>query len=272
MTLITPPGSDRTAYDRVGPADGEVVILIHGLGLSRAIWQPFIDHFGSRYQVIAYDLYGHGESQPAPATPSLGLFARQIVDLMDHCGVESAHMIGFSIGGMINRRLAMDHPDRCRSLAILNSPHDRGVDGQKQVEERAMTVRDDGKMATLAAALERWFTPAFRADHPETVDQVRQWREITDDESYAGAAWVLAHGVRELIRPKPPLALPTCVITASHDTGSTPAMAEQIAAEIEGAACHIIPGLQHLGLMERPDLYQVLLDEFLNRLDERMKA
>lgn len=268
MTLKTPPGSDQTAYNRTGPEDGEVIMLIHGLGLCRAIWQPFMDHLSQRYQVIAYDLYGHGESGPAPATPDLGLFARQIVNLMDHCGVEKAHMIGFSIGGMINRHLAIDFPERCKSLVILNSPHDRGEEAQQQVEDRAARVQADGKMATLPAALERWFTPEFRQSHPEVLEQVSHWRQITDDQSYAGSAWVLAHGVRELISPQPPLSLPACVVTTENDTGSTPAMAEQIAAEINGALCHIIPGLQHLGLMEQPGKFMTIIDNFLNNPKE----
>ena len=274
MTLITRPGSDHTAYDRTGHRKGhgaETIILIHGLGLCRAIWQPFITDLQQHYQVIAYDLYGHGESGPAPETPSLPVFARQIDMLMEACGIDNAHIIGFSIGGMINRRLAMDFPHRCRSLTILNSPHDRGREAQALVEARALRVSDEGKMATLPDALERWFTPAFREAQPEMLEQVRLWRQITDDDSYAGAAWVLANGVEELIRPDPPLTLPTCVATTANDSGSTPAMATQIAAEISGARLHVLAGLQHLGLIEQPQLFINIINEFLDEVHRKDK-
>ena len=271
MTLITRPGSDHTAYDRTGPEGAETVILIHGLGLCRQIWQPFITDLQQRYQVITYDLYGHGESGPAPEPPSLAVFAQQIDKLMEACGADNAHIIGFSIGGMINRRLAMDFPQRCRSLTILNSPHDRGREAQAQVEARALRVRDEGKMATLADALERWFTPGFTQAQPEILDQVRMWRQITDDASYAGAAWVLANGVEELIRPDPPLTLPTCVVTTARDTGSTPAMATEIAAEISGARLHLLPDLQHLGLIEQPQLFIDIINAFLDEIHREEK-
>ena len=87
-------------------------------------------------------------------------------------------------------------------------------------------------MSTLPAAIERWFTPGFRASQPDRVDLVRQWRQRVDLEGYAQTAWVLANGVRELIRPPQPVTAPTLVMTSENDSGSTPAMAHAIAAEI----------------------------------------
>lgn len=264
MILKTPPGSSQTAYQLAGPDDADPVVLIHGLGLCRKIWQPFIDSLSATYRVIAYDLYGHGESDPAPEPPSLSLFARQIDELMTHLNIPAAHIIGFSIGGMINRRLAMDFPKRCKSLVILNSPHDRGESGQEAVEDRASKVQQEGKMATLPAALERWFTPAFRSAHPQSLADVKDWRQRTDDASYAGAAWVLAHGVRELTAPELTFSLPGCVITTANDSGSTPAMAAMISQQIPGAELHIIPELQHLGLMEDPQVFIEFITSFLS--------
>ena len=99
--------------------------------------------------------------------------------------------------------------------------------------------------------------------------QVRMWRQITDDASYAGAAWVLANGVEELIRPDPPLTLPTCVVTTANDTGSTPAMAAEIAAEISGARLHLLPDLQHLGLLNNHNYLSISSTHFLMNFTER---
>jgi pimeloyl-ACP methyl ester carboxylesterase len=247
--------ADGTAYQSDGPEDAPAVILIHGLGLCREIWIPFIEALTPRYRVISYDLYGHGKSGPAPEPPSLCLFARQINLLMMHCKIADADIIGFSIGGMINRRLAMDFPDRCRSLVILNAPHERDSEAQAQVELRAVKVKKEGKMTTLPAALERWFTPSFRETGSKTLDDVTMWRSVTDEESYAGAAWVLAHGVVELIKPNPPLTIPCMIITTENDSGSTPQMSTAIGEEIAGSHVLIIPALRHLGLIEQPQLF-----------------
>ena len=61
------------------------------------------------YRVITFDLYGHGESAVPPSTPSLSLFSDQILELLDQLGIGTAAVAGFSLGGMIARRFAMDH-------------------------------------------------------------------------------------------------------------------------------------------------------------------
>lgn len=261
MSNVAPDG---TAYDLSGPADAPCVVLIHGLGLSRRLWDAHMPAFQD-YRVLRYDLYGHGDSAPAPAEASLRLFARQIAGLMAHEDISRAHIIGFSIGGMINRRFAMDYPEKAASLAILNSPHDRGEAAQLAVEERAKSVRDQGAFSTFDAALKRWFTPGYLA-HGDGSARVRAWREMVDPETYAQTAWVLAHGVRELIAPDPPITLPCFLMTCENDSGSTPQMSHDIASEIAGSANLIIPTLQHLGLMEDPAAFTKPILDFLQRV------
>ena len=145
---------DGTAYERHGdPSRQPTVVLIHGLGLSRRLFDPMIDAFAEHFAVLLYDLYGHGESAPPPRTADLTLYAQQIAGLMDATGVDRAALVGFSIGGMINRRFAMDYPDRAAALVILNSPHDRGSAAQAVVEARAAAVRDEGDAGSVGRVL-----------------------------------------------------------------------------------------------------------------------
>ena len=251
----------KTAYDLTGPENAPVIVLIHGLGLSRNLWDAHLPAFAG-FRVLRYDLFGHGESEPPEGTASLAMYAKQIADLMDDLEIAQAHIVGFSIGGMINRRFALDYPEKVASLVILNSPHDRGEEAQKQVEERAASVREQGAFSTFDAALKRWFTPGYlqSGDGPA---KVRHWREIVDAEGYAQATWVLANGVRELIAPSPAVTAPTLVLTCENDSGSTPKMTIDIAAEIAGSETIIIPRLQHLGLMEDPDVFTNPIVKFI---------
>lgn len=276
MTSTTRPGSetapDGTSYSLSGPTDAPVLALIHGLGLCRNVWDGMLPDF-AEYRVLNYDLFGHGSSAPPAKQASLTGYSDQLSNLLDHLGIANAHVIGFSIGGMINRRFALDHGHKLESLVILNSPHDRGEDGQIAVEERAKTVRDQGAMATMEAALKRWFTPECLSQRPATPDAGRahpadlvvNWRHRVDPESYAQAAWVLANGVRELINPTPPISAPCLVMTCENDSGSTPQMSRAITNEIAGADCQIIPHLQHLGLMEDPAAFSAPILSHLER-------
>ena len=261
---------DGTAFSLTGLAHAPTMTLIHGLGLCKDLWAPFLAEFEEHFQVLTYDLYGHGQSGPVPETASLTVYARQIANLMNHLEINKTALVGFSIGGMINRRFAMDYPGKLSTLAILNSPHDRGSEGQQAVEERAKKVREEGGLSTLPAALERWFTPEYREGNGAGLELVRKWREQTDSESYAQAAWVLANGVRELIQPKQNITAPTLVMTCENDSGSTPAMSEAIAEEISGSEIEIVSHLKHLGLMEKPERFSEPVIRFLkNQLHEK---
>lgn len=256
---------DGTAYALSGPKDRPVLALIHGLGLCSGVFDGMLADLEAEYSVLRYDLYGHGQSAPPPKEASLTVYSDQLASLMDHLDISKAHVVGFSIGGMINRRFALDHTDRLAGLVILNSPHDRGEEAQLAVEERAKSVREQGAFSTFDAALKRWFTPACLQSGHAAPEQVRDWRGLVDAESYAQAAWVLAHGVRELTQKSYDMA--ALVMTCEHDSGSTPAMSHAIGAEFAQADVRIVPVLQHLGLMEDPALFTAPILEFLKRVD-----
>jgi len=253
-----------TAYELSGPEDAPAVVLIHGLGLNRHLWHEHEAALSARYRVLTYDLFGHGETSPPPAVPSLSLFSDQLRELLDELGIIDCALVGFSLGGMINRRFCLDHPRRVAALAILNSPHERSPEAQRLVEERAARTQEGGPAATIESTLERWFTPDFLSARPEAVARVRAWVLANDPGSYAQCRQVLAKGVSELVRPDPPIRVPALVMTAENDSGSTPAMSRAIASEIEGAETIIVPRLQHLGLIESPASFTGPILRFLD--------
>lgn len=262
---------DGTSYELSGAIDAPVVVLIHGLGLCKRIWDPLVPELSKNYRVLNYDLYGHGESAPCVQTTNLKVYANQLAGMLAHLNIPRAVIVGFSIGGMINRRFAMDYPDTVSALAIFNSPHDRGAEKQKMAELRAKKVREHGAFSTFEDALKRWFTPGYLAAGFGSR-KVTQWLEQVDPESYAQAVWVLANGVRELIDPKPPITAKTLVLTCENDIGSTPQMSQDISAEIKASKLVIVPNLQHLGLMEQPDLFAAEIIGFLDGLNLCHKA
>ncbi|MFV2054063.1 alpha/beta fold hydrolase [Aliiroseovarius sp. YM-037] len=250
-----------------GPATGPVVVMIHGLGLNQDCWQWTTPAFEDDYRVLTYDLYGHGQSAPPPETPSLSLFSNQLAALLDHCGAQSAILVGFSLGGMIARRFAQDAPGRTRALAILHSPHKRSPDAQAAILKRVAQARHDGPQSTVEAALERWFTADFRQANPDMMDEVRRWVTANDIAIYHTIYRVLADGIDEIVAPTPPITCPTLVITGVEDFGNGPEMTHAIAAEIPGAKAVILPGLRHMALAENPAAVNNPLRAFINRLD-----
>jgi pimeloyl-ACP methyl ester carboxylesterase len=256
---------DGTAYELTGPATGPVVVMIHGLGLNRACWQWTTPALDDRYRVLSYDLYGHGQSGLPPDTPSLSLFSDQLAALLDHCGIQTATLVGFSLGGMIARRFAQDAAKRTHALVILHSPHKRTTAAQNAILKRVEQARLEGPQSTVEAALERWFTAGFRQANPEMMEGVRGWVKANDINIYHTIYRVLADGIDEIVEPSPPIACPTLVITGEKDYGNGPEMTRAIAAEIPGATAVILPGLRHMALAEDPRAVNTPLRDFLDQ-------
>ncbi len=254
-----------TAYEVAGNPRHPVIVLIHGLGLRQAMWRDYVHALAADYFVLTYDLLGHGAQSTPVAQPSLRLFSQQLKSLLDEVKIKSASLVGFSLGGMINRRFAMDYPEYVQSLIILNSPHERHPEEQRRVELRAMQTAKDGPAATIDETLERWFTADYMANNTSVVQRVKNWVLANDMATYAQCRFVLAAGVKELIRPEPPIWKPSLIATCEYDRGSTPAMSYAIAAEINQAKTIIVPRLKHLGLLENPALFLELIEDFLTR-------
>ncbi len=262
MAAVTPRG---TTYESFG-SGARAIVLVHGLGLNRHSWRWQVPALAAGHRVITFDLYGHGESSVPPATPSLTLFSEQLAELMDHLDTASALVFGFSLGGMIARRFAMDHGHRVAALGILHSAHARDKAAHEAIQARVVQAAQDGPAATVEAALQRWFTDGFRATHPDMMDEVRRWILANRKEVYAPIYQVLVDGVTELVAPSPPITAPTLVMTGEEDYGNSPAMSRAIAAEIPGSELAILPGLRHMALAEAPEQFNARLSAFLKRV------
>ena len=243
-------------------------MLVHGLGLDHTMWQWQVDALSMRYQLLCYDLIGSGKSAPPREPPDLTTFSRQLHRLLDELELDQVIVAGFSLGGMIVRRFAMDYPQRVSALAILNSAYKRDQTAHEAIQQRVYQAQSDGPQATVDAALERWFTKDFRRANPEVMQFVRSAILANDKSVYPLIYQVLVDGVNELVNPQPLISCPTLVMTAEEDYGNSVAMTHAIAAEIPNAKTVILPGLRHMAMVEAPDLFNAELLTFLDSVTE----
>lgn len=253
---------DGTFYRWHGAASGPVVVLIHGLGLNHAQWAPQLDALAD-FRVLCYDLIGHGASPAPQGRCDLRDLSAQLARLLDHCGVQAAAVVGFSMGGMVARRFAQDYPHRVLALGVLNSGHRRSEKAQDTILSRVEQAREFGPAATVERALERWFTPGFHAANPQVIDRVRQWVLANDPAIYHHMYRILAEDLDQIIAPNPPILAASLIMTSTGDYGQSPEMAQAIAAEIPGAQVVIIPDLNHMAPTQNPAAYNEPLVAFL---------
>lgn len=98
---------------------GPPLLLLHGLMVTGQMFEPVIDHFAARHRVIVPDLRGHGRSRDFPLPYTNDQLASDLARLLDHLGVESASVLGYSNGGAVAQQLALDYPERCSRLMLV---------------------------------------------------------------------------------------------------------------------------------------------------------
>ena len=118
-----------------GPADGQPLVLLHGLGGTTSNWALLAPRLALRRRVVLVDLPGHGRSDPLPAAPGIGAYADRVGILADRLGLVPADVVGHSLGGLVALRLASRRPEVVRSL-VLAAP--AGIGSGTRSAERAL--------------------------------------------------------------------------------------------------------------------------------------
>src|SRR4030095_3999702 len=154
--------------------------------------EPVATRLGRDHDVLRYDMQGHGASAKPPGPYRLDDFVDQLRGLADGLGLSTFGLAGFSMGGLGAQAFALAAPARVERLGVLNTVFDRSPEERAAVEARVREVLNGGHEAGIAAALERWFTPAFRSSRPEAVDAIRGRMETNDLPAYAAAYGLLA--------------------------------------------------------------------------------
>jgi pimeloyl-ACP methyl ester carboxylesterase len=140
----------RVAFRSAGPADGPVLVLVHGITSTSATWEPIMPALAERgFTVVAPDLLGHGESAKPRGDYSLGAYASGIRDLMVALGHERASFVGHSLGGGVAMQLAYQFPERCERLVLVDSG---GLGREVSLLLRAATLPGADYVLPLLAA------------------------------------------------------------------------------------------------------------------------
>lgn len=244
--------------------NGPPLILIHGAGLDLTMWAGYVAAFEADFTVIRYDMLGHGLSAKPPGRRRLGDFVAQLRRLHDYFGVGPAAVVGFSMGGLIARGYVASHPAMVERLVLVNTVFGRSPAQRAAIQSRATLVEREGPAATIDAALARWFSPGFLAGHPELEAALRERLAGNDRHGYLEAYRMYANADGELSGDLEAIACPTLVLTGANDAGSTPAMAEAMAARVQDGRCLVFPGQRHMGLVEDPEPAIAALREFLS--------
>lgn len=262
--MATPsPARSRPAIHFQVDGAGPPLTLIHGVGARLESWDEVVSTLAPKFQVIRLDLRGHGRSAAIDGACTLEDFADDVRDVWERLGIAKSHLAGFSLGGLIAQSLALSDPHRIDRLIILSAVAGRTEDERAKVAHRLKLVQSEGIGSVLGMAEDRWFTPEFRAAHPERV--AARLKELTENDprSYAAAYTVFATG--DLGHRLHEIRNRTLIATGENDVGSNVRMARMMHERIQGSTLRILPRLRHSVLVEASDQIAELFLEFLSR-------
>jgi 3-oxoadipate enol-lactonase len=248
----------RIAWEERG--DGAPLLLIQGLGYGRWSWDPIVPALAERYRVLWFDNRGIGDSDKPEGPYTAQLMAADALQVLDEAGVDRAHVLGVSLGGMIAQEVASGTPERIDKLILCCTT----PGGEASVPMPQVTVRlfDEAPNLPPEVALRRFVENALAADAPAELIQELYDRRMANPPDPAGWQAQAAAG-RGFEGVNGAIAAPTLIVTGTEDNVVDPLNSDVLAEHIPGAEVQRIDNAGHLFFWEQPDAFVRIISEFL---------
>ncbi|GAA2310528.1 alpha/beta hydrolase [Streptomyces caniferus] len=246
---------------------GEPLMLVHGHPFNRSMWRPQTEHFSrAGWRVIVPDLRGYGDSMVLPGATPLATFARDLVDLLDHLGIERCVLGGLSMGGQIVMECYRLFPERFRGLVLADTfasaETEDGRAGRYAMAERLLR---EGMAGYAREVLAKMVSPHTIASRPDVAAHVLGMMTTTPPDGAAAALRGRAErpDYTELLSR---IAVPALVVVGAEDAYTPVGDALDIHERIPDSRLRIIDQAAHMPNLEQPDVFNTALEEFLGSL------
>jgi 3-oxoadipate enol-lactonase len=237
--------------------------LIHPLALDRSVWDGVVACLSGHIDLLTYDCRGHGRSS-RPAMPfTIGLFARDLSQLLMHVGWNVATVAGCSMGGCVAQGFAADYPQMINGLGLIDTTAWYGADAPRRWRDRATMAREHGLAAMIEFQASRWFSDQFREQQPETVSRVSKVFLANDVGCYGETCSML--GQADLRPSHGNIRVPVSVVVGEEDYATPISMSQQMHDSIAGSTLTVLANVRHLAPVEAPEAIAQNLRALLHR-------
>ena len=250
---------------------GEPVLLVMGFGGDHLAWGLQMPAFAERHRTIAYDNRGVGQSSTPDVPYTTKVMADDAAGLLDALGIESAHVVAVSMGGMIAQELALHHPRRVRTLQ-LHATYGRPDRYMAALSDVWRTVRSTVGREEWLRTIALWlFAPVTYNERPHLVELVVQ-NSLANPHPQSMTGFLRqgdAVRTHDALDRLGNIRCPTLVTVAEHDILVPPRFAREIAARMPHAEFHTVAGAGHGYMWERPEEFNRLSLDFIAKHSAR---
>jgi len=242
--------SNGTAWSRCG--NGPSIVLLHGVGMNQSVWAPELNHLCENFDVLIYDMWGHGKSELPNRELSLKDYTQQLVDLLKELEIDSAVFAGHSMGALIALDSAINNPNTCLGVCAMNAVFNRSAEQSAAVKKRAADLAAGGVSVNLSETLERWFGQPGTHEFPEAEALARELLLEVNPKGYEAAYSVFAVSDKAHLNTLPNLSVPSLFFTSDGDPNSTPEMSLAMAALAPNGSAKVLTGHRHMMTLTAP--------------------
>lgn len=247
--MIATNGEVTIGWEESGA--GSPVLLIHGLGYARWGWEPLIPLLAERHRVISFDNRGIGASSVPPGPYTAAEMAGDALAVLDAAGVERAHVVGTSLGGMVAQELALAAPERVDRLVLIATTP--GATGGFPMPEATVRLLADATSLPAEVALRRFVENALGPEpDPELVERILAHRLASPQDPAGWAAQAHAGTTYDGAGRAAEITSPTLIISGTADRVVDHRNSSALAELIPNATVHLVPGGGHLVFWEHP--------------------
>jgi len=255
------------SYNDQGPDDAPVIIFIHAFPLNKSMWDIQMDALKENYRVVAYDIRGHGNSDPGVDNFVIELFVNDLLRLMKKLGIEKSILCGLSLGGYIALNAVLKYPDRFDGL-ILNDTQCI-ADTLEIKENRCMAIIRIMKKGVEEYAdeiIKNLFAPGSFTKKENAIAGVKEMIINTPKQSLCNTLHALAER-KETCTQLPEINIPVLIMVGKEDKITPIAAAQQMHENIRDSKLKIIQHAGHISNLENPAAFNFQLVKFLGLVD-----
>ncbi len=257
MPQITLNGS-RHYYRLEGDSSLPALVLVHPIGADLGLWDKVVPQLSHSFQVLRYDLRGHGGSQTGAGEYSLRMLADDLLSLTYALGLETFVVSGVSLGAMTALCAAAVAPERIQAIAICGAalrlhPPPGGWDG------RARQAIEHGMEALAAPMVDRMFSLPFRESKDPCIETLRTTFKQMDPQGYAFACAALRDA--DLSGEMSRVRAPVLVLSGEHDGLVPAAVCQELVGALPDARLKVLP-CGHFPPLEAADAFCELVTPF----------
>jgi 3-oxoadipate enol-lactonase len=245
-------------YALSGAGHAGPVVFMNSLGTDLRLWQAVLPGLNQPFQIICYDKRGHGLSGAPPGPYTIGDHARDLAGLLDMLKIESALVVGISVGGMIAMEFALRFPGRVRALVLCDTAPKIGT--PEFWDERIQALRERGMEPLADTILARWFLPSFASEHPAEYRGFAHMLARQPLEGYLSTCAALRDAdLGDSVKAITANALLLC---GAGDISTPPDQMRELAAALPNARFQVIEGAAHLPCIEQPAAMAAIIHQF----------